>query len=323
MEDTSRDLHFLHSRFEALTSGETIWLESVTEENIFCNMVGQNPLMKNIFRRIEEVARASAGVVIEGAVGVGKKCVAQSIHRLAWRGRGKMVSVRCGVLESGQLDSENIKRYEEEFAGVSLFVERIENLSKRAQEKLLEILENKSFDEWRLMASSCHALDEKIESGKFDKRLSQYFSDRIRVPTLGDRRGDVPLLLAHFFCRYSDGEKGCLAVAKPVLKRLQSYSWPGNVRELENLVEQWAALKCNEVIRSSDLPEKFFQEPDKICLTEEGIDLKEVLSEIEDSLIIQALRMTGDNKNKASQLLRMNRTTLIEKMKKKGLLKSS
>ena len=110
------------------------------------------------------------------------------------------------------------------------------------------------------------------------------------------------------------------------MELLLSYNWPGNVRELENLIERLVILKEGGIIQISDLPVKFLEDRpfdfigrDVVSLPEEGIDLKRFLSDIENSFIIQALDLTKGNKNQASKLLSMNRTTLIEKMKKKHL----
>ena len=112
------------------------------------------------------------------------------------------------------------------------------------------------------------------------------------------------------------------------LELLITYEWPGNVRELENLIERLVILKGGNQIKVSDLPAKFVKATPQslesyknvISLPDDGVDLKQLLSDIEDSLINQALELTGGNKNQASKLLSMNRTTLIEKMKKKGFL---
>jgi DNA-binding NtrC family response regulator len=134
-------------------------------------------------------------------------------------------------------------------------------------------------------------------------------------------------LLAYFLSKFvsADG-RNRLDFDAEALELLISYDWPGNVRELENLVERLVILKGGSLIRASDLPAKFYRVSNAqldsyknlISLPEDGIDLKQVLSDIEDSLINQALEQTNGNKNQASKLLFMNRTTLIEKMKKKG-----
>jgi two-component system, NtrC family, response regulator PilR len=110
------------------------------------------------------------------------------------------------------------------------------------------------------------------------------------------------------------------------LELLMGYNWPGNVRELENLIERLVILRGGSLIRPDDLPAKFFQNRPTASLSEHlislpdhGLDLKRTISDLEDSLIAQALDRTGGNKNQASRLLQMNRTTLIEKMKKKGM----
>ena len=331
MQESSDELHFLHSRFESSSNDGSVVLKALSGENIFCNMVGISPPMKDLFEKIREASGINSSILIEGRSGTGKKLVARAIHQLG-RGDGlKMISINCVSVHDDPLESE-IFGHKEPFGGIvgerserlarpgegTFFFEEVGELSLKFQERFLRLLDTKSFANIRLMASTCEDLEEKIDRGDFDRRFFQHFTaERIRVPPLNERKEDIPLLLEYFLEKYSvAGDE--LKIHEQVYRRLLSYDWPGNIRELESAVGQWAALKRREMVTSGDLPEKFFQEKGGIVLLEEGIDLKKVLSDIEDSLIRQALRMTGDNKNRASKLLRINRTTLIEKMKKKG-----
>ena len=311
------DLHFLHSRLDPSSGGEVIELNPVPPENIFYGMVGGGLPMKELFRRIREVADTNSAVLIEGSRGSGKKLVAHAVHRMGCGNFGTMKSVHCSALfddwPGEGLFGDNR----------TLFLEEAGNLSMNAQKKLLESLEERASVDIRLVASSSVSLEEKVADGGFDEGLFRYFSGkRIEVPSLRERTEDIPLLLAYFLGRGSDGESG-VRIEGEALELLLSHDWPGNVGELEGLSEQWKALNFDELIKSSNLPDKFIRKSRGIVLSREGIDLKKVLSDIEDSLIRQALRMTRDNKNKASKLLRINRTTLIEKMKKKGFMKTN
>ena len=148
----------------------------------------------------------------------------------------------------------------------------------------------------------------------------------IKIPALSERREDIPLLISFFKNKFAsfDGRNN-IEFSSKVLEVLLAYPWPGNVRELENLIERLIILKGGSTIMIEDLPTKILsQVPNigkrnipQVVLPEEGIDLKSFISEIEESLIDQALELTGGNKNQASKLLQMNRTTLIEKLKKR------
>ena len=153
----------------------------------------------------------------------------------------------------------------------------------------------------------------------------------IALPPLRARRADVPVLLEHFLARFSE-RNGRMPPACPsdVLKVLKRYDWPGNVRELENLAERLVILCVGDVVGLPDLPPKFTEpgrhplgswwedEEDGPPLPEGGIRLKRYLQRLEQSLIDQALARTGGNRNRAAKLLGLNRTTLVEKLRKRG-----
>jgi DNA-binding NtrC family response regulator len=151
----------------------------------------------------------------------------------------------------------------------------------------------------------------------------------IHLPPLRERRGDVPILVEAFIKRFKEKDMTKLeTVSEAALGALEEYPWQGNVRELENLIERMAILADGPELRLEDLPERFcglhsidsgsakLTEPD---IPEEGIDLRAVVDELENRLIEKALEKSGGVKNRAAQLLGLNRTTLVEKLKKKNL----
>ena len=168
-----------------------------------------------------------------------------------------------------------------------------------------------------------------VSEGKFREDLFYRLNViPIKIPALKERREDIPLLISYFVDRFSSADRSNeISFSDKALEMLLSYDWPGNVRELENIIERLVILRGGNEILPEDLPAKIFRHNPLATdhykhifeLPEEGVDLKRVLSDIEDSLILQALSFTGGNKNQASKLLNLNRTTLIEKMKKKAL----
>ena len=314
---------------EPPSKGDVRKLQPLLRESVFYKMVGRSIAMKELFRRVGDLSGRDSHILIEGDRGTGKKLVAHAIHQISGGDGDSIVSMNCSAALNDwgkdrfeEIILDPMKSLEQSVFGV-IFLEGIDSLPLDFQEKLLEALRKKPAGGIRLMASIGLEPEDKVAAGKLNEDLFRYFRvGRIRVPSLNERKEDISLLLAHFFEKYSE-EQGGVQIEEEAYNRLLSHEWPGNVRELENLVEQWVETSCGEIVGIDDLPEKFFQKIDRILLPPDGIDLKGILSEIEESLIGQALKITGDNKNKASKLLRINRTTLIEKMKKKGLLKTN
>jgi DNA-binding NtrC family response regulator len=153
----------------------------------------------------------------------------------------------------------------------------------------------------------------------------------IELPALRSRRSDIPELVRHFLTRINHRRSRKVTGIDPkALEVMVSYDWPGNVRQLENTIERMVLLKGEGELSVEDLPEKMRAAPsrastkrspwDEPLLPPEGIDLREALEGFESSLIRQALERVGWNKNRAAALLQMNRTTLVEKLKKKGFV---
>lgn len=336
--------------------GSKITLESPQEEDMFCGMIGRSPQMKKVFERISKVANSDSTVLINGPSGTGKELVAKAIHRLSSRSSNDQISVNCGAIPGELLESELFGHVKGAFTGAisdrkgrfesankgTIFLDEIGDMPLLLQVKLLRVLQNREIErvggtgttpiDVRIITATHRDLDKAVAENDFREDLFYRLNViPVQLPALSERREDIPLLISYFLSRFvsADGRNN-IDFADDVLEILLTYDWPGNVRELENLIERLVILRGGNTVKISDLPAKFLHHrPDKkhayqglISLPKEGIDLKKTLSEIEDSLIGQALEHTNGNKNQASKLLHMNRTTLIEKMKKKGLMEN-
>ena len=328
-------------------------IEKPSENDIFCHMIGRSKVMKEVFERIQKVALTESTVLVTGPSGTGKELVAHAIHELSSRGRRNKVSVNCGAIPRDLLESELFGHVKGSFTGAisnrkgrfeladkgSIFLDEIGDMPHMLQVKLLRVLQSRTIEpvgstdtitiDTRVIAATHRDLEKMVSEGKFREDLFYRLNViPIKIPALKERREDIPLLISYFVDRFSSADRSNeISFSDKALEMLLSYDWPGNVRELENIIERLVILRGGNEILPEDLPAKIFRHNPLATdhykhifeLPEEGVDLKRVLSDIEDSLILQALSFTGGNKNQASKLLNLNRTTLIEKMKKKAL----
>ncbi len=327
-------------------------IEAPGADDIYCGMVGRSKQMKQVFERIKKVAASDSTVFISGPSGTGKELVANALHNLSPRNAHNMVSVNCGAIPSELLESELFGHEKGSFTGAissrkgrfemahhgTIFLDEIGDMPLLLQVKILRALQSRVIErvgstetteiDVRIITATHRNLELAVQEGNFREDLYYRLNViPIKIPALKERKEDIPLLLSYFLSKFvsADG-RNSLDFDDQALELLVTYDWPGNVRELENLIERLVILKGGSVIKANDLPAKFFKVSSSqiesyknlISLPEEGLDLKQLLSDIEDSLINQALDHTQGNKNQASKLLFMNRTTLIEKMKKKG-----
>jgi transcriptional regulator with PAS, ATPase and Fis domain len=318
-------------------------------------MVGRSTKMQQVFELTNKLAGSNATVLITGESGTGKELVAKTIHRLSPQADGPFVPVNCGAIPEELLESELFGHVRGAFTGAvntrqgrfqlahggTLFLDEVGEMSPKLQVKLLRVLQEREFEpvgsdkpvrvDVRVVAATNRDLFTAVKEGRFREDLFYRLNVLpIHLPPLRERNGDVGLLV-QYFLQQQGRKKGMPAVRieAEALARLERYRWPGNVREMENLIERLVILNEGGVIRSSDLPD-YICEPMPVDsgeqlslrdlrLPREGVDLNGFMQTIEDHLILQALLRPGRNKTLAAELLRLNRTTLIERMRKKGM----
>ena len=320
----------------------------------FENIIGDSESIEKIFETVEKVADTDSTILVLGESGTGKELIAKAIHYNSYRREGPFVPVNCAAIPSELLESElfghekgaftnairtRIGRFELANGG-TLFLDEIGDMSPNLQGKLLRVLQERQFDrvggiktirtDIRVIAATHQNPKKRVEEGKFREDLYYRLNViPIEIPPLRKRVSDIPLLVRHFIDQFNKSKKREIQdIDAEALKRLMQYPWPGNVRELENVIERVVILSSNDVLTVDDLPEKFqsLGETSQVVsmgIPEEGISLDSAVSEFERTLILQALNKTGWVKNKAAQLLNLNRTTLIEKIKRQNLRRPS
>lgn len=318
----------------------------------FDNIVGQSDQLMGVLQLIERVADSESTVLVTGESGTGKELVAKAIHYNSSRSSKPFVPINCGAIPSELLESELFGHIKGSFTGAvnnrigrfemasegTLFLDEIGDMSPSLQVKLLRVLQERKFEpvggaktidaNVRVIAATNIDLERAVEEGRFREDLFYRLNViPIRIPALRERRSDVPLLVTHFMESFNKSRKRQLTgVSDEAMAHLFNYSWPGNIRELENLVERIAILKGEGMVEISDLPEKYRNSPPEVQeslspvdIPEAGMDFNSAVDSYENALILKALEKTGWNRNQAALLLKLNRTTLVEKIKKKGL----
>ena len=319
----------------------------------FANIVGQSTPMQKLYRTIQRVSRTATTVLILGESGTGKELIANAIHYHSDRKDKPFVPINCGAIPEELLESELFGHERGAFTGAlkdrkgrfelahqgTVFLDEIGEMSQKLQVKLLRFLQEKRFErvgggrtiqvDAGIIAATNKNLEKAVEEGSFREDLFYRLNViPMHVPPLREREGDVPLLIHHFLKRHcQEKEIPLKRMSKAAVETLDRYPWPGNVRELENLIERLVILTDSEEIDVDDLPPRIRQcqatRPSSlmdISLGETGMDLKKTLDDLENHLIMEALKRANGVKNRAANLLGLNRTTLIEKMKKKKLV---
>jgi DNA-binding NtrC family response regulator len=326
---------------------------AINRSATFVGMVSQCAEMQKIFSIVEKVAPTPTTVLILGESGTGKELIAKALHRLSGRS-GRLVPVNCGAIPEDILESELFGHERGAFTGAisnrvgrfqladggTIFLDEIGEMSPKLQVKLLRVLQErkiepvgsvKSIDiDVRVIAATNKDLREEVKAGRFREDLFYRLQVvPVELPALRKRGSDVELLVQHFMRHSCEvlGKK-TITIAPETLERMRAYHWPGNIREMENLIERLALLAEGDVLQEHELPEHMRE--GQACqivethqeMPQDGLDFNALVEDYEKRLITMALTRTNGNKKAAAQLLRLNRTTLVEKIKKKGLEKS-
>lgn len=317
----------------------------------FDQIIGNSEQIQNVLRLIERVADSDSTVLVTGESGTGKELIARAIHYNSPRATGPFIPINCGAIPAELLESELFGHMKGAFTGAianrvgrfemadggTIFLDEIGDLEPSLQVKILRALQERSFEpvgstktvevNVRVIAATNINLEQAVEDGRFREDLFYRLNViPIAVPALRERKADIPLLLSHFMEIFNKSKgRGLAGIAQDALECLVNYQWPGNIRELENLVERIAILKGQGTVDMTDLPVKYKSgksvaaEVGTVDIPESGMDFNSAVDAYENALILRALEKTGWNRNQAAAMLRLNRTTLVEKMKKKGL----
>lgn len=313
----------------------------------FDKIIGNSLPMQQVFSRMEKVINTDSTILILGASGTGKELVAKAIHYNSPRKNKPFIAINCGAIPADLLESElfghmkgaftsaiNDKPGKFEVAnGGTIFLDEIGNMPLQLQMKLLRVLQEHEFErvgssqktklDIRLISATNSDLAEEIRKGTFREDLYYRLNViPITLPSLRERQGDIPLL-ANFFL-----EKICQELDRPhmaftpeAMEAIEIYKWPGNVREMENLIERTVTLTDGTLIKPSDLPPDISKHVQKFAIRTpqippEGTDMNQIMATIELQMIEQALNLGEGVKARAAALLGINRTTLVEKIKR-------
>ena len=310
-------------------------------------MVGQSPLMVALLQSIAKVASSDVVVHISGESGTGKELVARALHMQSKRASGPFVKVDCGALTDTLLESELFGHEKGAFTGAvkrklgrfeladkgTLFLDEVGDMTPNLQLKLLRVLQDEQFErvggeetiqvDVRVVSATHRDLKRAVEDGSFREDLFyRLHVVPFRVPSLRERRADIPLLVAHFIKKLGPRANSAVKqISAAALARLQTYSWPGNVRELENAVEQALVFADGESIDVAALPPFLREGADEAALAVPAgnMSLPEILDDLERQLIQRAYDRSGGVKTETARLLGIKTSALYYKLEKYGI----
>ncbi len=316
-------------------------------------MIGRSGEMEKLYRILSKVALSSHPVLVLGESGTGKELVARTIHAFGPNAQKPFLPVDCGSLVPTLIESELFGYVKGAFTGANrskdgllvsaeggtVFLDEIGELSLDLQAKLLRALQEKEVRpvgathrvpiRARIVAATNRDLAAMVEKGSFRKDLFYRLNVvNLRLPSLRDRREDIPLLAAHFLDRISRERGRKFTLSDEALRTMMRYDWPGNVRELENSVERACALSSGPVLQLGDLPTQLQQQglearraasPKSGAAEADGAPAVKTLAEMEREAILEAIRTLNGDKLQAAKLLGIGKTTLYRKLKEYGI----
>lgn len=310
----------------------------------FEDIVGRSPAMRSLFDIVPQIAASHSTVLIEGNSGTGKELFARAIHNLSPRGKKRFVAVNCAALPDALLESELFgykagaftdarKDKPGRFAladGGTIFLDEIGDVSSAMQVRLLRVLQERCVEPLgatestkvnvRVVAATNKDLAQLVREGKFREDL--FYRIRViylKIPSLLERREDIPLLIDHLVARFNHlQEKNIAGVSQEVLDRLMDHDYPGNVRELENIIEQAFVLCRGELIEPQHLPIELRPPTTTSTLLNAATSLRSA----QEHLIQSALERNQGNRQRTARQLGINPSTLYRKLNALGLPKS-
>jgi sigma-54 specific flagellar transcriptional regulator A len=315
-------------------------------------IIGRHPSIRAALATIERVAKSSCTVLVTGESGTGKELVVAALHDASPRSQAPLVAINCGAIPESLVESELFGHAKGSFTGAhttrqgrvadaeggTLFLDEVGELPLSVQVKILRLLQQREYSpvgdsrtfkcNIRVVVATNRDLEQEVAAGRFREDLYYRLNViHVHLPALHERPSDIAVLAEHFFRVSADraGRDDLKGFTPDALDAMTAYEWPGNVRALENAVERAVLLSIGPLIGLDDLPPRIRRELavtpdlDSRPLPDAGIDLRASVERYENDLIRQALERTGGNKNRAAQLLNVNRTTLVEMIKRKRI----
>ncbi|MBI5741352.1 MAG: sigma-54-dependent Fis family transcriptional regulator [Nitrospirae bacterium] len=314
--------------------------ETLREKDVFEDIIGAGPAMKDVFDRISSVAGLDVPVLIQGESGTGKELVANAVCRLSSRKDRPFIKINCASIPEGLFESElfghekgaftgasELRRGKFEFAdGGTIFLDEIGDIPMPLQPKLLRVLEDNIVTrlggnapikvDVRTLYATSRNLRESIAAGGFREDLFYRINVvTITIPPLRERREDIPLLVERFLSYFSGKfSKPGMTISREAYDALLSYNYPGNVRELKHAVERAVVLSPG-VIEVKHLPDELSGVTGKITRMPDDLTLDEGIKNFERQKIVKALEVTGGKKLDAARKLGIGRKALWKKLK--------
>ena len=330
---------------------ENVYLKKQLQDKYeFTNIIGNSQAMQQLFSRMKRIIKTDSTVLILGESGTGKELVAKAIHFNGSRKDRPFVAVNCSAIPDNLLESELFGHAKGAFTGAikekigkfeaanlgTIFLDEIGTLPMHLQTKLLRVLQEQEIErvgsnrqiklDVRVVSATNVNLEQEVQHGNFREDLFYRLNViPVLIPPLRERIEDILPLTRHFLeknCRSM--QRSVMHLEKEALEALEAYPWNGNVRELENIMERIVALTEGDLIALRDLPSniaKAYLERggSPTSVTPQGIDMVRTINEIERKMIAEALQLSGGVKARAALMLSINRTTLVEKMRRLGI----
>jgi DNA-binding NtrC family response regulator len=312
------------------------------EHGTFGSIIGNSAEMRKIYQIVEQAAPTGASVLITGESGTGKELVAQTIHQLSPRAGFPFIAINCAAIPETLLESEIFGHEKGAFTGAAdrrqgcfeladrgtLFLDEIGEMTPATQVKLLRVLQERKFRrlggraeqsvDVRVIAATNIDPAEAVKAGKLREDL--YYRLNVfafRLPTLRERKDDLPLLIQAFINEFNArNQKNIASVDQQAMRMLEHYGWPGNVRELRNVIERATILAPGPFIEAKHLPPVLAEEPPPEQQPQLALAPGTTVEEAERRLIMMTLAHTRDNKTRAAEILGISLKTLHNKLNK-------
>jgi two-component system response regulator PilR (NtrC family) len=334
-----------------LQKENTLLKQVVKDRYHFGNIIGQSSKMVSLYDLLDKVSPTKTNILLTGESGTGKELVAKAIHYNSPRKEKPFVILNCGAIPEALIESELFGHMKGAFTDAiatkkglfemadegTIFLDEISELPLLMQVKLLRVLQDKEFKrvggtedirvDVRIISATNKGLEEAVKEKHFREDLFYRLNViQIKLPSLRERKEDIPLLANHFLKKYSEElNKNIVRISSDTLQILLNYEYPGNVRELQNIIERAVALEGNQELTSQNLSSYLSEQPllkkgpIDIEIPNEGIDLEKIVGDLERTLLLKALDKTKGIKKKAAELLHINFRSMRYRLEKYGL----